>query len=486
MSGTLKESNPWAPDLDVAVDVENGATVDVRAAAFIDSADPIIDISQQPVSGSATPVGDGEIELTLSQEGEGQALYTLTDTGGFVSAPAILRLTGVSQPDPDPDPPSPPPGGNETWSPEMIYTYGMGGKDDFSRWPIGTGITYTKTIRGVNIGPRMTARGNANTALNGYNGNYFAIGPVRGSTALGHPTRTWTKRQAGGAGPPSATFPCPNDWPRFLRNGQPGGEVANAIMDDGRIQNVYHPWRDENGGDRSYRLLHNGLFASGRLHTVARGVRVGTSAGGGNPCFGGLMRHELDTPGFFIAHAHHWAPNGRGPLAEQVLAKGFQYPCGSTDGFAREPQNCNGPIPYGVLLAIRPQDLQGIVNQIKAVSGVTSGAKEAVIRFAIAHCLYGVIPIDQGAGYRGDLVTTIPGRARDFRAIMQAINWFSHFYYCQGAVTGADAQILESGALTGSIGTPTGSATVPHGGGSPISVIVDGVTYTGYNGAWDA
>ena len=487
MSGLLKESNPWAPDLDVTVDIENGATIDVKPQSFVDSNEPTITVTQQPVNGTVTPGGDapGLLIANLSQEGPDEARYTVANVGGAVSAPAILRLVGVSQPDPDPDP-APPPGGNETWSPEMIYTYGLGGKDDFSRWPIGTGVNYTKTIRGVNIGPRLTAQKSANVNLNGYNGNFWAIGPVRGSTTLGHPVRTWTKR--GITGPNIATFPVPNDYPRFERNGQPGGEVGNVLTDDGRIQNMFHPWRDASGGGRSFGSLYNGVFASGRMHSIARGVRIGTSAGHGNPCQGAVMAHELDTPGFFIAHAHHWAPRSRGPADELIISKGFQYPICGTDGFAKEPGNNLGPVPYGALLAIRPQDLQGLVNKIKAVPNVTDGAKEAAIRFAIAHCLYGVFINDQGAGYRGDGPSTISGRSAQLGTILRDPNvgWWSNFYYCEGAVVGADAMVQSSGAFTGSIGTPTGSATVPHGGGSPISVVVDGVTYTGYNGAWDA
>ena len=85
MSGTLKESNPWAPSLDVEVDVENGATVSVSSQAFVDSADPTITITQQPANGSATPAGDGLISVALLQEGADQVLYTLTDLRGATS-----------------------------------------------------------------------------------------------------------------------------------------------------------------------------------------------------------------------------------------------------------------------------------------------------------------------------------------------------------------------------------------------------------------
>ena len=106
MSGLLKPSNPWAPDLDISVDTVEGATVDVRAQAFVDSADPTVTITQQPANGSATPAGDGLIDVTLSQEGEDQVLYTLTDLRGATSAVAILQLMGVQEtpPPPPPDP----------------------------------------------------------------------------------------------------------------------------------------------------------------------------------------------------------------------------------------------------------------------------------------------------------------------------------------------------------------------------------------------
>ena len=108
MSGILKPSNPWAPDLDVEVevDVESGVMVSVSSQAFVDSADPTVTITQQPANGSATPAGPGLINVTLSQEGEDQALYTLTDTRGATSEVAILQLTGVQEapPPPPPDP----------------------------------------------------------------------------------------------------------------------------------------------------------------------------------------------------------------------------------------------------------------------------------------------------------------------------------------------------------------------------------------------
>lgn len=83
--------------------------------------------------------------------------------------------------------------------------------------------------------------------------------------------------------------------------------------------------------------------------------RMSTSASGMAQTGNLLRGHEVNTPGFRIQHALNITlparPKGH---CAQMLSKDIIWPASSRDGFASNPENNNGHIPYGGLLAIPP------------------------------------------------------------------------------------------------------------------------------------
>ncbi len=383
-----------------------------------------------------------------------------------------------------------------TWTPQSIFTRGLGGKNDFTRWPIGTGVNYTRFIRGRDMRPEISQHVGRGT-INGLT-NVWAIGPALGLQAE-HPSRLWVK-SGSEFGPHKINIYVPNDYPVFEIPGKPGGEVAHIISDDGTIHALFHPTRNSSGGDRTFKILYNNANARDKLHSTEYLKRVGASASGNTAILGGTRAHELETEGFFITHAFHIAGVRRAPQETPfIMSKKLEYPAVTTDRNSWLPEQNTGPIPYGALMAIRPQDINEVINRIWEVPNVSDRAKRAFSRFAIAHSLYGVMIIDGGQqiNYRSDKKLSVPRLGEELIAILRNKNlaWWTWFYYCEGAVKGATAEVLTgtSAKYVGDIGTPTGSATTPHGGGSPITITVptsktglNSATLRGYNGAWNA
>jgi hypothetical protein len=88
-------------------------------------------------------------------------------------------------------------------------------------------------------------------------------------------------------------------------------------------------------------------------HGRKMGERIGTSASGVAAPFGILRGHEINVPGHKIEHALQMVVPARAGCAV-MLSKDIKLPATSRDGFASDPKNNTGNIPYGGLMALPP------------------------------------------------------------------------------------------------------------------------------------
>ena len=350
MSGALKESNPWAPDLDVTVPLEEEVTVDVLPLAFVDTDAPTVVVTQQPANGTVTPGGDapGLLVATLSQEGPDEARYTVEDTRGFVSAPAILRLTGVSQePDPDPDP-------AESNIFRIPFT-------SASAWniPIGTGATLAGT------GDAQTAEWLKMNDLRLAGDVGFGVGtyPIGGAYTIEASASDNTYVVADNGEGASIGVPSPPiKIPEIVKTlTTPNHDRVVCILDpDGlRVWEFYH-------------FMYNGSNFQARLgrphradelgHGTQPGDRVGTSAAGVS-----LMPGHIAP--WLLAPGVEWpqvlqctVPRNQGGTSNpnncfRMLSTNTQLPATTIDGGA---EFNTGPIVYGsVFTTLRSLNLDG-------------------------------------------------------------------------------------------------------------------------------
>ncbi len=121
--------------------------------------------------------------------------------------------------------------------------------------------------------------------------------------------------------------------------------------------------------------------------------RVGTAATGVAGLFGILRGHELNTPGYTIAHALHIGlPRKTGAGCKVMLSADYVLPATARDTSYDKPGNNIGHIPYGALLAIK-DDVN--VNSL--------GLTEVGLRLAQAIQDYGIYVINGGGCTNGAL-----------------------------------------------------------------------------------
>ena len=348
MSGALKESNPWAPDLDVTVPLEDGTIIDVKPLSFVDSNEPTVVVTQQPVNGTVTPGGDapGLLVATLSQEGPDEARYTVEDTRGFVSAPAVLRLTGVSQ-EPDPDP-------VESDIFRTPFT-------SASAWniPIGTGATLAGT------GDAQTAEWLKMSGLVMAGDNGYGVGtyPIGGAyTIVSSPSDisyvVADNGEGASIGVPSPSIKIPEvvktlNWTQHDRHVIIFDPATNTVYD------FYHfRWTGSNFEARLLRITN----ATGLGHGTSSGDRIGTSASGVS-----LMAGHIAP--WMLAEGVEWpqvlqctVPRNQGGTTNadgcfRMLSTNTQLPATTIDGGASFN---TGPIVYGsVFTTLRSLNLDG-------------------------------------------------------------------------------------------------------------------------------
>ena len=478
MSGTLKESNPWAPDLDVTVPLEDGTTIDVKPQSFVDSNEPGVVVTHQPVNGTITS-GDapGLLVANLSQEGQDEARYTLTDTRGFVSAPAVLRLTGVSQ-QPEPDPP--PPSGT------LSYSNPFNATSAYHR-PIGTGATYASpSTEPANADASAAARAAWGThLLRTYRQRVFINSTLPFAAYVGvidqsNPLRvvTWngkhgglnlpTDGQDGRPGPIRITPGFPPGWDPIYRT---ESRDSNCIFFDPATNLMYELFQYE--PDVVAAAAMRVVNIAQRGHGSSIGQRIGMSATGVSIWTFCLRVHEIETPGMPMRHPLSFAcPIRNQDIFDNNTFLGYrlQLPACTTDGAARSLSANNGPLNYGELVAIPPQNKGG-----PNLNGL--GLTELGRR--LGECLrdYGAIIVD-GSGaisMRADGPSSKISEARDQLRIL-----FNHVSVVTNSVSGATAQVVRTSPptptlqYTGSVGT----LTWPAGGGTPL---VSGWTNPAYD-----
>ena len=114
---------------------------------------------------------------------------------------------------------------------------------------------------------------------------------------------------------------------------------------------------------RQYYWNNGSPVAQKRVNWDIRGLghgtkpleRVGTAATGVAGLFGVLRGHEMNTPGYKIAHALHIGlPRKSGTGCKVMLSKEVVLPATARDQSYNFPGNNTGNIPYGALLAIKP------------------------------------------------------------------------------------------------------------------------------------
>ena len=470
MSGLLKPSNPWAPDLDVTVPLEVGAAVDVRPQAFVDSDVPPFVVTQQPANGSVTVAGDGFLLITLSQEGEDEARYTVANVGGAVSAPAILRLTSVSQePDPAPDP--------QALSIDNPYNAASAHHRRIGSATYAPAISSQPGFVGVNVFESWAQQGIG--TLNGANGNSFGVDSAESKDS--DPQRTIAGAGERGVGSPGPGTPytakMPNNWPIYSRETVQYGE-ATVLVVGNTVQEIYDHLRDADGSNRTA-FIRREHSLSGLDHHAGpdQGSRFGNSAGGCSTFLGVLRKHEIETPGLAIQHAHQLVvPRKPGHFGPHGLGKSIQKPCNFADTTATNSDENLGPIPYGGLVAIPPSDLAALHTAIdsmplSAFGSWTAGAaaaKEAMKRLATSCCHYGCYVIDGGQvpHFRADRPFDIQLVQSMMRVIRQSF-WWSAFKLVTNSVSGADLTVGPSGYSGSSIGTFVGGDIA--GGGTPLA-----------------
>ena len=447
MSGLLKESNPWAPTLDVTIPLEVGAAVDVRPQAFVDSDVPPFVVTQQPANGSVTVDGDGLLLITLSQAGEDEARYTVANVGGAVSAPAILRLTGVSQePGPAPDP-------------QALSINNPFNATSAHHRRIGSGAEHRTPAE-------MGAPSNLFTSWIGggtVNDNRFG-GFVR-QAASGDPFRnySWDGTNNGSSGFP-ADLRTPSNFPGWPTGTENGDRVAVLVEPNGTTAHEFF-WLNQTVRAPNFQAaIRRQYEISGVGHpTTANGGRVGTSASGASIMMGAVRKFELETPGLAITHSHNLAvPRREDHNGIKFLDDRLQWPAGYGDAGAATANV--GSLPYGTLLAI-PTIANGGPNLENLLSAGT--ISEMWYRFLVSVRNYGIYIIDGAVNpvFRADDVLS-SGIRTQFLDGMRNQFW-QYLSIVGNSVTNATATINTSNVTVGSVGTPNGGDIA--GGGTPLA-----------------
>lgn len=198
-------------------------------------------------------------------------------------------------------------------------------------------------------------------------------------------------------------------------------------------------------------------------HGTKVGERIGTSASGIAVAAGSFRVNEVETAGMKIEHAFHIVvPRKRSHALETkspiVLGRKIQWPATGSDNGSRVAADNTGPVPYGSLLAIPPENKGG--PNLRAL-----GLSEAGLRFAEALRNYGVYVVDGGGAvaFRADKplgpkTQTLRGELKKIMPLLRLV---------KNSVSGATAQSLVGSTHkdVGFIGTPSW----PAGGGTTLS-----------------
>lgn len=148
----------------------------------------------------------------------------------------------------------------------------------------------------------------------------------------------------------------------ITNNTRPDGGCADnevVIFDRGLPgvnDGTVHQLRQYNwNGGRPVAQRHDTWNIRGRGHETVPGRRLGPAASGVAGLFGVLRGHEINTPGYPIAHALHiGVPRKAGTGCNVMLGRVAVLPATTMDSSYNSPGYNTGKIPYGALLAIKP------------------------------------------------------------------------------------------------------------------------------------
>ncbi len=152
---------------------------------------------------------------------------------------------------------------------------------------------------------------------------------------------------------------------------------------------------------RQYYWNNGSPVAQKRVSWDARGLghgtrpleRVGTAATGVAGLFGVLRGHEINPAGYRITHALHMGlPRKSGAGCKVMLSQDYVLPATARDTSYAKAGNNTGNIPYGALLAIKPD-----------VDITALGLTEVGLRLAQAIQDYGIYVINGGGCNAGSL-----------------------------------------------------------------------------------
>ena len=400
MSGALKESNPWAPDLDVTVPLEDGTIIDVKPQSFVDSNEPTITVTQQPVNGTVTPGGDapGLLVANLAQEGPDEARYTVEDTRGFVSAPAILRLEGVSQ-EPDPDP--------------AEFDIFRTPFTSASAWniPIGDEAQY----EGTNDPETSDWLKMSNLSMPGDLGWGVGTYPIAGAfTVESSPSDSLfvvaDNGQGPGIGVPSPAIRIPEVCKTLTWT----SNDRVVVIYDPSAQMAYEFFNFRWTGSNYEARLGRPHSAVGLGHGTQPGDRVGSSAAGVS-LFAGHISLEMMTPGVEFTQALGVTiPRAQGGVSNpnnclRLANSDTRLPATNIDGYLQELNT--GNITFGSVFAL-PRDVN--------ISGL--GLSELGERIANCARNRGFIVVDTGGCGGGNVRTRQGMNASHRTAIIDAMN----------------------------------------------------------------
>lgn len=335
---------------------------------------------------------------------------------------------------------------------ETLFLNPLSSESAFHR-PIGSGATFSSTAPFAGYSDGTVA-----------DDNVFSNQSVL--VTEGAPvTFTWSGALSGVGLPFSIRFPS-SGFPTYVTD--PTYDCVATVVNDLFIGHDIYKIDTRSGVRKA--AIHREFDIRGLGHGTVAGWdnRVGSSAAGNAVFAGTIRKHEFETPGLVIGHAHHIALPWTAPNA--FLNRRFQLPAVCTDGFA-ETNSTTAPCAYGELLAIKASRLSAVLTAINGMS-VSSAAKEMLGRYATAFCHYGIYVVDSAGqiSFRADGVLDATLKAA-FVSFIRTILW-ADLYRVTNSVTGATGTVTAGAVLTGSAGT----LTYPAGGGTPLAA----------NTAWDA
>lgn len=218
-------------------------------------------------------------------------------------------------------------------------------KESAHHRPIGTDAEYTGDNDPATQAIQKTGFGNINSN-NGWGVNVYKAEDSDPEKTVSIETFGWVKdANLGGDG-----LPVTIKIPQGADNA--GKTDSVVVIVDGTTAHQFYQWRWNDGSPTAARHM---TWKTDELGYDPNGKeRLGTSASGVAGMFGLLRGYELNTPGCKINHTIQMAMshNFKGCKVSQ-LGNEFVWPAVSTDRYCKDsPELCDGPIPYGGLLAL--------------------------------------------------------------------------------------------------------------------------------------